>query len=451
MLTNWVRLLRLVLSEKKGLVVILSILTVCIALFPFIQSGAEALFINELARGAAVKTFPPLLLYAMVAVIASLIIRPLTNTLNDYLTKLLWFYNDEKLTVALLKKRGELDVGTLEHPKYQDLLNKINEGGVWRVQNTTERLFIIFQQLIEFAVASVALFLAKWWLLPVVLASVVPELMTQLVYARQVWEISGDKAEVRRRYWELRSHFENKPALIEIKLFQSVSYLLQSIRSLFRDFHAAQLKLDVKQYRLQFITQTIANAALAAATVAFALDVVSGKTQIGTFTFLLAVTHRFRGSLSWLFRTIGHQYEDNLFVSDIFAFLDTPRALPRPERGYIVKATRVPEIVFDRVTFSYPDSSSPALSDFSLTIRPGEKLAVVGANGSGKTTFVKLLCRFYDPTSGNILVDGRRLPSVSLDSWYRVLGVLFQQYAHYHFTVKETIAMGRSDAPLDLA
>ena len=77
-------------------------------------------------------------------------------------------------------------------------------------------------------------------------------------------------------------------------------------------------------------------------------------------------------------------------------------------------------------------------------IPQGERLALVGGNGSGKTTFVKLLCRFYDPTEGRILIDGRDLRTINLESWYAMLGVLFQEYAHYHLLVRDVIALGRS-------
>lgn len=86
------------------------------------------------------------------------------------------------------------------------------------------------------------------------------------------------------------------------------------------------------------------------------------------------------------------------------------------------------------------------LKNFSLRIAPGEKLALVGSNGAGKTTLVKLLCRFYDPDKGRILINGNDIKTVDLESWYRELGVLFQDYDNYHFLVRESIAIGRSGA-----
>ena len=183
---------------------------------------------------------------------------------------------------------------------------------------------------------------------------------------------------------------------------------------------------------------------IAFAIVYFVLQVVKGNLLIGTLTFILASIGDLRQSLSGLFSNLGRQYQDSLFVTDIFRFLSLKPIIKKPEKGIVLDSKQTPEIAFEHVTFSYPGTKKTVLKDFSLKIAPGEKIALVGVNGAGKTTFVKLLCRFYDPDGGKITIDGHDLKEIDLESWYNQLGAIFQDYARYHFIVKEAIAVGRT-------
>ncbi|NER48584.1 MAG: ABC transporter ATP-binding protein, partial [Symploca sp. SIO1A3] len=140
---------------------------------------------------------------------------------------------------------------------------------------------------------------------------------------------------------------------------------------------------------------------------------------------------------------IGGMYEDNLYLSNLYEFLD--QEVPQPEG----KATRglIPNdgIRFEHVTFTYPGMSQPALRDISLHLKPGEKLALVGKNGSGKTTLIKLLTRLYTPDTGRILLDGLDLQEWDIKVLRRRIGVIFQNFVQYQFTVGENVGVGDVD------
>jgi ATP-binding cassette subfamily B protein len=171
---------------------------------------------------------------------------------------------------------------------------------------------------------------------------------------------------------------------------------------------------------------------------------------VGTLTFLIASIVEFRQTLSSFFEQIGRQYEDNLFVNDLFDFLDWKPVIVNAPDCIKLSEGKTPKIEFKNVSFAYPGTTKMSLENISFTLNPGEKLALVGQNGAGKTTLIKLLCRFYDPTEGEILVDGTNLKNIDINDWHRILGVLFQEYGQYNFMVKESIGMGRTDDPLSL-
>lgn len=144
-------------------------------------------------------------------------------------------------------------------------------------------------------------------------------------------------------------------------------------------------------------------------------------------------------------------YENNLFLSNLYEFLDLKPGVKPPLHPHPVPRPIQEGIVFEHVSFSYPHGSRKALDDISFAMKPGEVIALVGENGSGKTTFIKLLCRLYDPTEGTITLDNMDLRQFDLAALRREFSVIFQDYVKYQLTVRENIWLGNIDAAPDQA
>jgi ATP-binding cassette subfamily B protein len=443
MFKNILRVMKMIWQDKKGLIVGLVFIFILLSAIPFLQSGSRGLLINELIKTAGSGTITAYLFWLIVIFIFASIVRPLFSAFQVYLSKMFWFYLGEKMELDVLEKVSEMDVAVREDPKQNDLKNRVTEN-VWRVQNFVERQFFIFENIIEVAIASAIILFSNWWVFILILVGTVPELLVEARYGGGVWGIHSGKAEVRRRFWDLRGSLYSLSSTIELKIFQNIPYFLGAIRDLFKNFQDAEKKNDRKKLGMQIGSIVISQAATVFAIAWFIMQVVRGDLLIGTLTFILASISDLRMSLSGLFGNLGKQYADSLFVTDIFKFFDIKPAIQKRENGVKLNPRKTPEIIFENVSFSYPGATKPVLKNFSLKIRAGEKLAIVGINGAGKTTLVKLLCRFYDPTKGRILIDGHDLRDIDLESWYYELGIIFQDYGRYHFTVKEVIALGRN-------
>lgn len=444
MLQNAARLSAMIWKEKKGTVIALGFVFLIVSAAPFLQSGSRGLLINELIDIAGSGHINSYLFLLVGVLIVATLIPSVLLTIQNYLAKLFWFFLEEKFEILAIKKKGELDVAIHESPKHKDLFNRVTEEGTWRVRNFVDRQFFIFQNVIEVTIASLILIFSEWWVFLIILIGTLPELIAEVRYGREVWSIHAGRAETRRKYWELHSHFNMLPSLVELKLFQNVQYFLSSIKELFRSFQLEEKKNERKKLAHQLFVLIFSQIVIAFAIVYFTLQVVKGNLLIGTLTFILASIGDLRQSLSGFFSNLGRQYQDSLFVTDIFKMLNLKPTIKQPEKGIVLDLKKAPEITFDNVTFSYPDAKQDVLKNFSLKIGSGEKIALVGINGSGKTTFVKLLCRFYDPDEGRILINGQDLKDIDLESWYNQLGAIFQDYARYHFVVKDAIAIGRS-------
>jgi ABC-type multidrug transport system fused ATPase/permease subunit len=137
----------------------------------------------------------------------------------------------------------------------------------------------------------------------------------------------------------------------------------------------------------------------------------------------------------------GEMYEHNLYIDHFFEIQELPRLIKESPNPVIFKNISSPKIEFKNVYFRYPKGQL-VLKNISFTINPGESIALVGANGAGKSTIIKLICRFYDVTSGEILINGVNIKNLKLSNWYEHMGTLFQDFVHYYLTVRENIVLG---------
>lgn len=446
---NAKRVLSLMWKEQRALIIWIFVIIGFTSLVPFARSGSQAFLVNTLIGGASSGSFTPALVFAIALFAAALAIPGILYTVQSYLFRIFRFASEERLDLFIARKRGEIDVATRENPKTNNLLNIVRENE-YRLYNFSETQFYGVQELIQVIAAASILIAFEWWICGILIISTIPELIVEAKYGKLVWGINSSKSETKRRYWELWGHFEHAPSVTELKLFQNVGKFLDLIRALFMEFQSAQRAHERSRFWARVSTSLISNIGIIAGGVWFIGQVIHGELEVGTFLFAIGAIAELRGSLSALFQNLARQYEDSFFISDIFKFLNLPPAIPRATSPHRLNIAHTPSIEFEHVSFSYPDNPKDSLDDVSFTIAPGDKVAFVGPNGAGKTTIMKLLCRFYDPTEGRILVDGRDLREIDLESWYSSLGILFQEYAHYHFPVYEGIALGSSSMPVSM-
>jgi ATP-binding cassette subfamily B protein/ATP-binding cassette subfamily C protein len=170
------------------------------------------------------------------------------------------------------------------------------------------------------------------------------------------------------------------------------------------------------------------------------LEAIAGTISLGDLTMYLVVFRQGQSTLTNALTAIGGMYEDGLYLSNLYEFLEEEISAPS---GWATRGVKPGDgLRFEQVSFTYPGSDHPALQNVSLHLRPGEKLAIVGENGSGKTTLIKLLTRLYSPDSGRILLDGLDLQEWQVETLQRRIGVIFQNFVRYQFTVGENIGAG---------
>jgi ATP-binding cassette subfamily B protein len=429
-----------------------------VAIIPFAQSGTSALLINGLIKAATTGTgFTYSLISVVVAYIIVGFIPDILYSLQAYFEKHNYIGLVEKFQLLILRKKAAIDIQAYEDPSFLDLVNKVNDNGVFSIVNLLTNQFANIQNVVQVIVAVVILVAVSPLLSVAIIIGVIPKFITQAKYGNNVWGMWNAETSVRRRYNDMSSHFERTGWLIELKLFQNVGYFFNRIQAILEAFSKKQLGAEKSKLLWSLGSTLFLGIIVGGATLWIISRVVHGDMQVGTMLFVLAAINSLQGALSGFFMSIAKQQEWALYAKNILQLIDTKPILYRSKTPITLDPLKTPVIVFEDVSFAYPNSNTKdgtsartILKNISLTINAGEKFALVGENGAGKTTFVKLLCRIYDPTEGRILVDGHDLREIDLESWNRMLGVLFQEYATYHMPVKEAIAIGRSDLPLSI-
>jgi len=349
------------------------------------------------------------------------------------------------------KKSVEVDLAFYDMPDYYDSLYRAQYHALDRPLTLLEHLGGVLQNGITLAAMVAVLLPFGVWLPLALLVSSLPAfyiLITHRLRWHQ-WRLKNTESE--RRTWYYNWLMTDNEVAAEVRIFSLGDHFHSLFQSLRRRLRNERVQLAWEQNIAELGATAIALLTTGLAMGWMLWKVVQGAFTLGDLALFYQAFNQGQGRMSGLLGDLGGIYNNSLFLSDLFAFLALEPQVTEPAQPAPIPAVLQQGICFQNVTFRYPSSQRIALSDFNLTIPAGSTVAIMGANGAGKSTLVKLLCRFYDPNEGRILLDGVDLRSFSLDELRQQITVLFQEPVHYHDTVLDNIALGDLSAAVDPA
>ena len=371
--------------------------------------------------------------------------------LLDYLDSLLADKYTRHVSIEVMRHAATLDLAAYEDPVFYDRLERA------RVQ-ATDRLGMIqsigrlLQLLVTTLSLSVSIVYFSPWLLLILIAGVVPAFLGESHFAFLGYAKNFRQTPVRRQLDYLRLLGGSKEAAKELKLFGLSGFLVERFTKLSDDIYRENVDLSRQRLLLGAVFSLLGTLGYYSAYAWVIWRTLAGALSIGTLYFLAGAILQASNNLQQIFSTVSSIADQALFLTDLLAFFQMeptirskPNALPAPR-------PIVHGFEFRNVSFCYPGSTRSILHHLNLTLRSDERVALIGENGEGKTTLVKLMTRLYDPTAGEILLDGVDLREYSIEDLSREIGVIFQDFMRYEMTARENIAIGRiedgSDADL---
>ncbi len=379
------------------------------------------------------------------------ILTALTRSLGEYASEAQSLQVTDAVADILHAQSIAVDLAYYEDPGYYDTLHRAQREAPYRPTRIVNGLIQIAQNGISLLGIAGLLFSFNWLLALVLFGAALPGALARLLHSRRLYGFEQAQTEKERRAWYYHSVLTDAPHAKELRLFNLGALFQTRYRDLRQQIRAGKLALSRRRVLSDLLAQMLATAALFGSLAWIALQTIRGAVTLGD---LVIYYLGFQSGLNFLqaaLRGLAGLYEDNLFLTNLYQFLDlTPKitALPQPAA---VPQPMPRGIEFHNVGFTYPSRTEEALHDIELTLAPGEVIALVGENGSGKTTLIKLLCRLYDPTHGEITVDGVDLRGLDPVRWRREISVAFQDYAHYALKAWENIWLGDVAAPPDRA
>lgn len=339
-------------------------------------------------------------------------------------------------------KSVEVDLEYYENAQFYDALHRAQQEAPLRPTRIVNGLAQLGLGAFSLLAIAGLLISFHWGFAVVLFAAALPGLFVRFRYARKLYSWQRRRTPKERLAWYFHWLLTGDIHAKEIRLFDLGSEFTRQFSDLRKDLRSERLNLSVQRSKAELVTHLCSNLAVFGSYAFIAYQTINGSVTLGGLVMFYQAFQRGQDYFKDVLSSLAGLYEDNLFLSSLFELLDMkrkvvgpadPRPLPRPMKT---------GVKFEGVSFQYPTGTTKVLEDISLTIRPGQVVALVGENGSGKTTLIKLLCRLYDPTNGAITIDGVDLREFDLSKLRRETSVIFQDYARYQMTARDNIGLG---------
>jgi ATP-binding cassette, subfamily B, bacterial len=345
----------------------------------------------------------------------------------------------QRVHELILTKALTLDLSHFEDSEFYDKMTQARSQASSRPLSLINRAFGLGQSALTLLTFSGLLWQFSGWAVLVLIAAAIPPFIAETRFSAHAFRLFRWRSPETRQQHYLETLLAREDYAKEVQLYQLGDMLLQRYQEIFHRLYKEDRNLTLKKGLWGYLLGLLSTAAFYATYAWMVIDAIQGKISLGEMTMYLVVFRQGQSTFSSALTAIGGMYEDNLYLANLYEFLDQP--IPQSS-GTATTGTIPDGIRFEHVSFSYPGSQKSALTNISLHLPLGEKLAIVGENGCGKTTLIKLLTRLYVPSSGRILLDGVDLNDWDIDALRHRIGVIFQNFVQYQFTAGENVGVG---------
>lgn len=349
------------------------------------------------------------------------------------------------MSVRLMEHAAKLDLAQFEDPEFYDHLERARRQTVGRIALLT-LLLSMSQDALTLLTLAGALIAYSPWLLLLLAIAVIPSFLGETHFASLGYSLLFRWTPERRQLDYLRYVGASDKTAKEVQMFGLAPWITERYATLSQKFYEENRSLSVRRGVVSTLLSILGTIGYYAAYVIILLHAVHGEITIGMLTFLAASFARGRDVIQSILLSASNVYEQALYLRDLFVFLDMRPTIESPPNARLVPRRIESGFVFENVGFRYPGSERWAVRNVDMVLQPGERVALVGENGAGKTTITKLMARLYDPTEGRITLDGVDLKEYDLVSLRHAIGVIFQDFVRYDMRFDENIGVGEIES-----
>jgi ATP-binding cassette subfamily B protein len=441
--------LKFVWQSAKGLTVANVAITLAQSLVPLFGLYAIKLLIDAVAAAMASTGSTTTIPYLVALAAGLVLIERALNTVADLVRAAQAHTLTDRFYKILHSKSSAVDLAYYENAAYQDTLHRAQQEAPYRPARVLNALCGAGQGVTSL-LAIAALLLSFHWSVPIFLVvAAAPALLLRFRFAKTLYAWSRQQTPTERRAAYFNAMLTEQMHAKELRLFGLGDIFSRRFGDLRDRVRGERIDLLKKRSVAELLGQAAAIAPLFALYGFLAYRAVNGFLTLGDLVMFYQAIQRAQSALYRVLESVAEIYENRLFLSSVQEFLALKPSIEGTTDDTQRRASFHRGIELRNVRFRYPGADRDVLSGVDLFIRKGEHVALVGENGCGKTTLVKLLCRLYDPTGGQITLDGVDLRCLNLKDLRRKIGVVFQDYARYNVSAKENIWFGNADGRPD--
>ncbi len=398
------------------------------------------ILVSNIGKPEPLKALQLILLIVAARLTLSLI-RTLSNRLSGYFYRSFNWRSYQQLEKTVGLKYATISVPTLEDPVFKDRFNRLEREGLNRMQRVGDNFVRVPQHLIGI-VSSLSFFVIGQ---PIVillsLISLLPSIIVDKIYIKKDYQLDKEITLLHRRRGMYYYYLGRTRSYLESRLLNIHRYLSEKVSALWDQIITKRLHLLKSWRTMGFVAGLVDNIVSYSFDVFFGFQAIISQITIGTAQAYIRAISSFKSSVSDLTANFMELYENYFYLQDLdwFLKLDSPYF---SNTGHKLSPHKPIHISFQDVWFKYPGSDNWILKGVSFTIDPKENIALIGQNGVGKTTIVKLLCGYYQPQKGRVTINGVDINNLNKIDYWKKLGVLFQDPDAFGITVREIIAAG---------
>ena len=436
------KLFGLVWQTHRGYTLAMVVLRLLRAFVPVSSMWAAKLIIDEVIALVRQPGAPLTPLWQVVALeLGIVVVGEILARASSLIESLLGDLFSNEISVRLMRHAATLDLEQFEDPEFYDHLERARRQTTGRI-GLIAMMLTMGQDTLTLLSLSAALVVYNPWLLLLLAIAIIPSFLGETHFASLSYSLLFRWTPERRELDYLRYVGASDRTAKEVQMFGLAGWLSDRYAVLAQRYYDANKSLSIRKGVVSALLSILGTLGYYAAYVTILLRAVAGTISIGTLTFLASAFGRSRDLIQRLLLSASDIYEQSLYLRDLFVFFEMqPTIASRPGARPVPQPIRT-GFVFEDVGFRYPGSERWAVRHVSFGIQPGERIALVGENGAGKTTITKLIARLYDPSEGRILLDGVDLRDYDLASLRQAIGVIFQDFVRYDMRFDENVGVG---------
>ncbi len=448
------RVFSLVWETSKLFTLVVFFTTIVLALIPAAQIWVAGELINTVADAIAVGGGDEFERDVIILAIIQLVLFLLGNVLRSA-SSLSQVLLGERLRYhvqqLIMGHANSLDLADFEDSFYYDQLQQAQREAGNRPLGMVTSVFGLVQSTITFITMAGLLLQLEWWIAVVVLLSPIPAFLSGANYSMRGFRQTMRQSPARRLMDYLRSLLTTDSYNKEIKVFGLGDYFVQRYATVADVAYQETRDLAVKRQVAATVWGAIPVIATSGTFLYVALQAVRGMVSLGALSVYTQAAQQGQGAFQGILNGVQSIYENSLYLSTLEDLLERAPTISAPADPVPVAHPFTSGIEFRDVTFTYPGKTEPAVSNLSFEIGLGETVALVGRNGAGKSTIVKLLARLYDPSNGQVMLDGHDLRDYDPQELWKSYSVMFQDFVEFQLTAGENIGVGNLDEISDEA